>query len=81
MENPKNPAVKEVPFTYLCTFAGLDERMRRMMLAEFAANGARHIVLSDGLFKLLAGSHSAPKGAWASTKVRPASRISASSFR
>ena len=47
--------VKDVPFTYLCTFSGLDERMRRMMLAEFAANGAKHIVLSDGLLKMLAG--------------------------
>ena len=47
--------VENVPFTYLCTFSGLDERMRRMMLAEFAANGARHIVLSDGLLKMLAG--------------------------
>ena len=46
---------RDIPFTYLCTFSGLDERMRRMMLAEFAANGAKHIVLSDGLLKMLAG--------------------------
>ena len=63
MENRKNSSdtaapLREVPFTYLCTFAGLDERMRRMMLAEFAANGAKHIVLSDGLFKMLAGTPS-----------------------
>ena len=51
MNTPK----RNIPFTYLCTFAGLDERMRRMMLAEFAANGAEHIVLSDGLLKMLAG--------------------------
>lgn len=50
--------VRDVPFTYLCLFSGLDERMRRMMLAEFAANGAKHIVLSDGLLKLLAGTPS-----------------------
>ena len=44
-----------IPFTYLCTFAGLDERARRMKMAEFAANGAKHIVMSDGVFKLVAG--------------------------
>ena len=45
----------EIPFTYLCTVAGLDEGARRMKFAEFAANGAKHIVLSDGMLKLLAG--------------------------
>ena len=44
-----------IPFTYLCTFSGLDEKARRMKMAEFAANGAKHIVLSDGVFKLVAG--------------------------
>lgn len=48
-------AEREIPFTYLCTVSGLDENARRMKFAEFAANGAKHIVLSDGMLKLLAG--------------------------
>lgn len=50
----KNSA--DIPFTYFCSFSNLDERMRRMMMEEFAANGAKHLVLSDGLFKLIAGT-------------------------
>ena len=48
-------AERELPFTYLCTLSGLDENARRMKFAEFAANGAKHLVLSDGMLKLLAG--------------------------
>ena len=45
-----------VPFTYFFGLAGLDENLRRMALEEFAANGARHLVLSDGLLKEVAGA-------------------------
>ena len=49
---------RDVPFTYLYGFGGLDEKMRRTVMAEFAANGARHLVLSDGILKMIAGAPS-----------------------
>ena len=45
----------DIPLTYLYTFGTLDERMRRLAMEEFAVNGAKHLVLSDGLFKMISG--------------------------
>ena len=55
MENRKNSAVEEVPLTYWYNFSALAEKMRRTVMAEFAANGAKHLVLTDGLLRMLAG--------------------------
>ena len=47
--------VEAVPLTYWYDFSDLDERMRRMVLAEFAANGAKHLVFTNGLLRMIAG--------------------------
>ena len=44
-----------VPFTYYYSYASLDEKMRQTVMAEFAANGAKHLVLSDALLRMIAG--------------------------
>ena len=36
-----------VPITYLFDFEFSTEKMRPYIMAEFAANGARHLVLTD----------------------------------
>ena len=46
---------KQIPFTYFFGLSVTDEKLRRMALEEFAANGAEHLVLSDGLLKAVAG--------------------------
>ena len=38
-----------VPITYLFDFEFCTEKMRPFIMEEFAANGARHLVLSDVL--------------------------------
>ena len=45
-----------VPFTYYFNLAIPDEKMRRMAMEEFAANGAEHLVIADGLLKAIAGT-------------------------
>ena len=47
--------VEAVPLTYWYDFSGLDEKMRRTVMAEFAANGAKHLVLTDGLLRMISG--------------------------
>ena len=44
-----------IPFTYCYSWATFDEAMRRTVMEEFAANGAKHLVLSDALLKMIAG--------------------------
>lgn len=44
-----------LPLSYCFEWDGVDETTRRQIMAEFAANGARHIVLAGGLLKQLAG--------------------------
>ena len=44
-----------LPLTYCFEWDDVDERSRRQIFAEFAANGAKHLVLTDGLLKKLAG--------------------------
>jgi len=46
----------KLPLTYYFEWDRLDERMRRSTMAEFAANGAKHLVLTDGLLKMLCGT-------------------------
>ena len=60
MEKSNHPAGTDapnqaVPMTYWYGFSGLDEKMRRTVMAEFAANGAKHLVLSDGLLRMISG--------------------------
>ena len=40
-----------VPVTFHYSFNDLDETARRCVMAEFAANGAKHLVLTDGLIE------------------------------
>ena len=61
MENAKNStataaSVRKTPLTYWYNFTGLDEKLRRLVMAEFAADGAKHLVLSDGLLKMIGGA-------------------------
>lgn len=44
-----------VPFTYCYNWSSLDEPMRHTVMAEFAANGAEHLVLGCDLLKMIAG--------------------------
>ena len=44
-----------LPLTYYFEWEFCDERTRRSVMAEFAANGAKHIVLTDGLLKMIGG--------------------------
>ena len=46
----------DLPLTFCFEWEHLDERMRRTVMAEFAANGAKHLVLSSDLLKMLAGA-------------------------
>ena len=45
-----------LPLTYCFEWEIIDETTRRTVMAEFAANGAKHIVLTSGLLKMLTGS-------------------------
>ena len=47
-----------LPLTYYFEWTHCDEPTRRMVMAEFAANGAKHIVLTDELLKMLCGTPS-----------------------
>ena len=47
-----------LPLTYFFEWESCDERTRRSVMAEFAANGARHIVLTSELVKMLCGTPS-----------------------
>ena len=42
--------MKNIPLTFYTPFLE-DEKIRRVMLNEFAANGAENIVLSDGYMR------------------------------
>ena len=44
-----------VPFTYYYGYRTLDEQMRQTVMAEFAASGAKHLVLSDALLSMIDG--------------------------
>ena len=39
------------PVTYLQQFENADDTLRKYMMHEFAANGAKYLVLSDTLIK------------------------------
>ena len=45
-----------LPLTYFFEWELCDERTRRTVMAEFAANGAKHIVLTSGLLNMLCGT-------------------------
>lgn len=47
-----------LPLTYFFEWELCDERSRRAVMAEFSANGAKHIVLTSGLLKMLCGTPS-----------------------
>ena len=47
-----------LPLTYYFEWEFCDERTRRSVMAEFAANGAKHIVLTSELVKMLCGTPS-----------------------
>ncbi|MBQ7175822.1 MAG: sugar phosphate isomerase/epimerase [Victivallales bacterium] len=42
-----------VPLSFFYNFGALDEKMRRYIMAEFAANGAEHLVLTHDLINLV----------------------------
>ena len=44
-----------VPFTYCYDWGVLDERPRQVAMAEFAANGAKHLVLTSSLIEKISG--------------------------
>ena len=46
----------KLPLTYYFEWESCDERTRRATMAEFAANGAKHLVLTDVLLKMLCGT-------------------------
>jgi sugar phosphate isomerase/epimerase len=45
-----------LPLTYFFEWNAVDEKARRMVMAEFAANGAKHLVLTHTLLKMLCGT-------------------------
>jgi|GEM_PF-6666764 len=59
-----------LPLTYFFEWGNLDERMRRSTMAEFAANGAKHLVLTDGLLKMLCGTPSLYRKLAAAPRLR-----------
>ena len=46
-----------IPLTFHHSWKKLDERDRLVAMREFAANGAKHLVLSDSLLKMLGGDY------------------------
>ena len=46
----------KLPLTYFFEWDAVDEKARRMAMAEFSANGARHLVLTHTLLKMLCGT-------------------------
>ena len=42
-----------IPFTFTFAWQNVDETFRRQLFAEFAANGAKHLTLTDGLLKMI----------------------------
>ena len=50
--------LNKLPLTYFFEWDAVDERARRMVMAEFAANGAKHLVLTHTLLKMLCGTPS-----------------------
>ena len=46
-----------IPVTFHHSWKKLDERERITAMREFAVNGARHLVLSDSLLKMMAGDY------------------------
>ena len=50
--------LSRLPLTYYFEWDAVDERARRMVMAEFAANGAKHLVLTHTLLKMLCGTPS-----------------------
>ena len=46
-----------IPITFHHSWRKLDERDRLTAMREFAANGAKHLVLSDSLLKMLGGDY------------------------
>ena len=50
-----------VPITFVHGWDLLAERDRLIAMREFAANGARHLVLSDAMMKLMDGDYFLPR--------------------
>ena len=50
-----------VPITFVHGWDELSERDRLIAMREFAANGARHLVLSDAMMKLMDGNYFLPR--------------------
>ena len=44
-----------IPFTYCYDWNVFDERGRQVAMAEFAANGAKHLVLTSALIEMISG--------------------------
>lgn len=51
----------QVPVTFCYGFDGLSDRMRANMMQEFAANGAKHLVLTSSLISMIMGNANLPK--------------------
>jgi sugar phosphate isomerase/epimerase len=45
--------MKQIPLTYLFDFAHCSEQLRPYIMAEFASNGAKHLVLSNTLISMI----------------------------
>ena len=43
----------DLPITFYAHFPDFSEATRRMVMREFAANGAKHLILNDQMFKVL----------------------------
>ena len=50
-----------VPITFVHGWGELSERDRLIAMGEFAANGARHLVLGDAMMKLMDGDYFLPR--------------------
>jgi len=50
-----------IPLTFHHSWKKLDERQRLTVMCEFAANGAKHIVLSDSLLKMMGQDYTLAK--------------------